>query len=617
MYRPTTINSLPVELFSRIFVVGASYDYLYHDSPFLLKPNKDYYPPPSSSFQTVVSHVCQRWRQIALRTSSLWSTIHLREPVHIVRATTYLQRCSTSSSIYLLDILVDTVAHKDHIPGVTLCRDEIKPIFTLLMPHIAHWRSFHLKVRDNDVKLCARHFLGPPSCPPAPSLETLQLYHFEDFQTPQNLWLATYRPPVEVFRNTLPRLRNVSLIGVNLPWMQSPYLVGLEKLELALHPDSIRMEYACWHRILTQSPQLRFLNLHYSGPRCDASLASSAAAGGGQVGTGGGGGNPEELVWRDADEKIVLRNLEELGLTDLDPDYLCELVQRLHLPAVRKMTWDLPEQDHTAFVDLITRKVDVVPSPIRSSSSSSSPSSGSKMSISSLVSSATSISEDDGDRPGDISQTIYTGPFPNISRLETLVLTALECNLQSWKNLLLALSGLTRLEADFSKLGSRFWEVFGGVLVPRLEVLKVAGVDGERLQREMKRRASLGCLRRWIVRWSEGTRGEDSVLDGLVQEGGCWVGTEMRCEAAAEGCERVWVQVETYEDDEDDEEEEGEEEEGEEVEEAENREEDLVDEAEDEEDEPAGLADEAGVSDTEPPSPPPNSSHPSGSDEGR
>ncbi|KDQ14021.1 hypothetical protein BOTBODRAFT_55749 [Botryobasidium botryosum FD-172 SS1] len=53
------INALPVELLSRIFLVGARRDI------------RDSAPLPLSSI--VASHVCRRWRQISLSTPSLWT----------------------------------------------------------------------------------------------------------------------------------------------------------------------------------------------------------------------------------------------------------------------------------------------------------------------------------------------------------------------------------------------------------------------------------------------------------------------------------------------------------------------------------------------------------------
>ncbi|KAJ7677431.1 hypothetical protein B0H17DRAFT_112823 [Mycena rosella] len=368
----SAVYTLPVELLSRVFVLGAAEPQ--SDSPFLLRPDDDHDPVASADFQLLVSHVCRHWREVALRISCLWTSLHFREPAHIARAEAFLGRVSTNHS---LDILVDTVSLDDHIPGVTLCRDEMRTIFALILPHVARWRAFHLKVRANECKLVARQALS--TCGPAPRLETLQLYHFEDYRTAQNLYLATYRAPVVIFDNVLPALKNVSLIGVNLPWAHAPYLQQLHALELALHPDSIRPPYDAWDAMLRRSPRLRRLRLHYSGPRA-------------------------------ADEdgtRICVPALEELSLTDLDPDHLSRLLRTLELPRLATLALDLPEQDFTGVVEMIAGVGTPVASP--------------------------------------------APPLP-IAALHTLRITALECDPAALAALLRALATLCVLELDFARV---------------------------------------------------------------------------------------------------------------------------------------------------------------------
>ncbi|KAJ7643939.1 hypothetical protein FB45DRAFT_1114428 [Roridomyces roridus] len=312
----TGVYTLPVELLSRVFVLGAEEQHT--DSPFLLRPDEDTVLATSADFQLLVSHVCRHWRHVALHISCLWTCLHFREPAHIERAEAFLSRTTTNHS---LDILVDTVSPDDHIPGVTLCREEMRTIFALITPHVGRWRAFHLKVRSDECKLIARENLS--SCGPAPRLETLQLYHFEDYRTAQNLYIATYRQPVVIFDNDLPSLKNVSLIGVNLPW-KAPFLQHLHALELALHPDNIRPPFDAWDTILRRSPHLRQLRLHYSGPKA-----------------------ADEL-----DSKICVPELLELHLTDLDPDHLARLLRTLELPRLATLSLDLPEQDFTNVVEI-------------------------------------------------------------------------------------------------------------------------------------------------------------------------------------------------------------------------------------------------------------------------
>jgi F-box-like len=554
-YRPAGIHSLPVELLTRIFILGAGYDYPYSRSPFLLKPDQDYYAAPSSNFQVLASHVCHHWRQIALRTSCLWNTLHFREPTHLERAAEFLARCSASGQ--LLDILVDTVAARDHIPGVTLCREEIQEVFDIIVPHVKRWRAFHLKVRENECKLTARQYLS--SCGPAPNLETLQLYHFEDYRTSQNLYLATYRPPVMVFSNNLPRLKNVSLIGVNLPWAHSPYLVHLHNLELALHPESIRPPYEYWDIMLRNSPELRALSLHYSGP---ARVAN-------------GDGNTK-VVWPSTGEKIYIGTLEMLSLTDLDPDYLCLLLERLVMPGLKQLSLDLPDQDFTPFMKLVVGEQIQEPQTLASSSDASS--SRSSPEASSTRSSLTP----------SVMSPIHL-PFPALAKLETLVISALECSAESFYAFLLRLEGLRCLEMHFSPIGDEFLRVLmlpvpaqeraGYVpLLPGLRVVKMSGLRGEKVAEFIEYRENVGTERgekvtnsrggmykveRWIVEWSARQRGRDPVLDELVDEG--WGGKDGRK-----------VKVGWYE---------GEEEEGEEEEEEEEEDDGVVVEEEEEDDE--------------------------------
>ena len=514
--RATGIHTLPVELLSRIFVLGAGLDDPYQDSPFLLKPSQAYAPPSSSNFQVLVSHVCIHWRQVALRTPSLWSTLHFREKPHISRAKAYLARCTRSSN-YLLDILFDSVSEEDHTPDVTLYKDEVRTIFQIIIPHVKRWRSFHLKICDNFCKGLARQFLS--TCGPAPNLETLQLYHFEDYRTTQNLYLATYRPPVIVFENALPRLKNVSLIGVNLPWDKSPYLMNLHQLELALHPDNIRPPYRWWKRMLQLSPELETLCLHYSGPKMAA-------------------GN-QELVWPLAEEKISLPRLQELSLTDLDPDYLCILLERLNIPNVRSLTLDLPDQDFTPFLELITRH----------------------------VSDASGASSDASIPPSHSPAGV---PIISLSILDTLVIRALDCSWDSWLQFLSILKRLRVLHVDFSRVGPRFWRIFTGnyatsnvaslrsepkgslLILPCLEVLKVSGVCGEDIIAALRGRYrnplpvhSHPKWPRWIIGWTEQRRGVDRELDALIDRG-YW--------NPAHGCSGLRVVIEAFDPDEDDEE---------------------------------------------------------------
>ncbi|KAJ7244995.1 hypothetical protein B0H12DRAFT_793866 [Mycena haematopus] len=434
----TGVYVLPVELLSRVFVLGAADQVL--DSPFLLRPDEHHCVASVTDFQLLVCHVCKHWREVALRISCLWTSLHFREPAHIARAEAFLARTTAN---HPLDILVDTVSVDDHIPGVTLCRDEMRTIFALIIPHVARWRAFYLKVRlaffrdrnasrrtfkytcsqcdlqvrTNECKLVAREALS--TCGPAPRLETLQLYHFEDYRTTQNLYIATYRPPVQIFDNILPALKNVSLIGVNLPWAHAPYLQQLHALELALHPDNIRPPFKAWDAMLRRSTRLRRLRLHYSGPRA-------------------------------ADEhsaRVCVPALEELCLTDLDPDHLTRLLHTLELPRLTTLALDLPEQDFATVPEQdFTSAVEMI---------------------------------------AGVSPSMPAPSLP-IAALHTLRIIALECSPAALAALLRALVSLSVLELDFGRI--RDPDAICSVLLETIPLPPLLGtVDSDQT------RATCGC----------------------------------------------------------------------------------------------------------------------------
>ncbi|KAL6300211.1 hypothetical protein BKA93DRAFT_695336, partial [Sparassis latifolia] len=307
------VYALPVELLARIFELGRE------DAP-----SPDLQPPGEPTFEVLVSHVCQHWRDVALRTPTLWTLVHFRTTPHLARARAYLSRSGSQP----LQIYVDTCAKDEYVPGWLLFRDEFHPVFDTVVPHIARWRSLYLKVRDLACKRSARDVLS--TCGAAPRLASLTLWHIEDWGTSERLYTAIGPPPVVVFAGRLPALRHVHLIGVNLPWSHSPFLRGLASLELALHSDDVRIPFDRWHAMLAASPALERLSLTYSGPRAAAPPWGPPA-------------------------RVRLPRLRELRLTDLDPPYLCALVRTLDAPALRTLHLELSDQDFTPFVRMLAR----------------------------------------------------------------------------------------------------------------------------------------------------------------------------------------------------------------------------------------------------------------------
>ncbi|KAI0693233.1 hypothetical protein BC835DRAFT_1090548 [Cytidiella melzeri] len=365
------IFTLPVELLSRVFTLGM--------------PEGDYPDFPSYDglpFEILVSHVCQHWRNVALRTHHLWSTIHFRLVPHLERAQHYLSR----SQKHLINITVDTCAADEHIPGVTLFRDEFLPVFKTVTPHITRWRSLSLKVRDQYCKLGAREVLS--SCGGAPHLEYLQLWHIEYWENAERLFTQIGPPPVVVFNKFLPALKHIVLIGVNVPWAQSPFLEDLATVEFALHSEDVRIPYDIWANMLATSPNLHKLSLLYSGPRATA---------------------PDAAWPRDV---IRLPGLHDLALADLDCVYLLQLLERLAMPNVMRLRIELHDREQD-FSELLSY-----------------------------------LAEPPVTDPEDVD----ADSRPIFPRLETLTVAALDCTPESFKSFLQTHPCVRQLELAGKKL---------------------------------------------------------------------------------------------------------------------------------------------------------------------
>ncbi|OSX60054.1 hypothetical protein POSPLADRAFT_1149501 [Postia placenta MAD-698-R-SB12] len=306
----TSIHELPVELLLRIFEFGMldARPAMSSTSPF----------PAEPPFEVLVSHVCPHWRAIALHAPALWTHIAIAIVPHVARAREYIARSARQP----LRILVDSVAEADAVPGFTIFRAEFLPAFAVLTPHIHRWAALALRVRDLTCKAAARKVLS--SCGPAPLLDSLELWHIQDWRTPEGLFNAIGPPPVVVFNGALPALARLSLIGVNIQWQasSSPFLRDLTDLELGIHSDNVRIPFPRWAEVLAASPRLRRLLLHYSGPRA-------------------------ALPWdtRPRGGPIPLPALAELRLVDLDPPYVCALLRTLHAPALRALFLELDTRD--------------------------------------------------------------------------------------------------------------------------------------------------------------------------------------------------------------------------------------------------------------------------------
>lgn len=197
---PASIESLPNEVLSLIFEAG-----------YILSPL------PLRQFETLISQVTRRWRNVACKTPLLWTRCHipLDKTWYEEMTLVYLHR----SGALPLNIRVDL--------AYMVSKHEISEISHILCQHIHRWQRIQI-ISDTQAEL--HKFLGPLALLEAPILESIQLSLGDNSYTIQNedesdlhSWTR------KIF--AAPCLRSVRMNGVGFHDFLPP-LSALSKLHL-------------------------------------------------------------------------------------------------------------------------------------------------------------------------------------------------------------------------------------------------------------------------------------------------------------------------------------------------------------------------------------------------
>jgi hypothetical protein len=185
--RPHFIHSLPFEILALIFILGAEEDI---------------------RLPITVSHVCGQWREIALRSPSLWRRVSLSPHERLWRER--IDRARTCT----LD--VELLPWREVSGGGRRPQDlnayTVQWYMYLALPFIHRWRSLDLLFTDYQPYLWRGALAGCGS--PAPALEELSLVYRLNDNTEEFSLFSAYAP----------RLRRLTVDGIRLTW--SPQLFG-------------------------------------------------------------------------------------------------------------------------------------------------------------------------------------------------------------------------------------------------------------------------------------------------------------------------------------------------------------------------------------------------------
>lgn len=422
-----------------------------------------------NSFQVTVSHVCKHWREVALETPALWSEIDLETGRHAIpshrRASTYLSRskgyplsisivveeCEDDASIYS--------GQSDHRPPAT--NAQLQAILDLLLLHISRWREFKLDAEDYLYFFTLLNRLA--AAPPALLLEHLELNFLGEDPEPEEPSFPhpAHKTPFVPFDNCAPRLQHVSLYGVHIDWDTTTFLKNLHYLSLAFHSRDVRPSFDDFFTILRSSPELQTLDLcmsgpfgpphewptflppppqddHYHDPHIPALFASQ----------------PHAL-----DEYMALPKLHELKLSYQTPEELAAFFDRVSMPALHTLEFNLEDYEYTDFIQSHL----IAPPKWQGGSSRES----------------------------------------RLTNLKEFRIIQLPCTPKAIAELYAALVNLEMIYLDFSGLDEPFWEVLvpmrvEGVtiptrqLLPALHTMKVEGSRGEVLRQIVDARIKAG-----------------------------------------------------------------------------------------------------------------------------
>lgn len=304
----------------------------------------------SLPFQVRISHVCRRWRAIALDTPGLWTHLTFDDNTNdFERSSEWIRR----SKSLPLDIEIDALLPEDAMfdpdnddqPDKELSEKiaaDMKRAQELLAPVVIRWRSFKLSVSLYEHMTLVLDALA--QCSSAPMLETLHLYchgenedaDFEEFNPPH------LRKHYTLFNGLMPKLKDIVFWGVHVDWSMfiptaerdvqklssaPAFTTNLTKVELGYHTLDVRPSLEVFMNILRCAPRLDTLALSCSGPLMPS---------------------PDAFV-----EPLALPTLKSLRLAFLDLDHALILANVLYVPDLNRIELEFEGDDYTPLLDVL------------------------------------------------------------------------------------------------------------------------------------------------------------------------------------------------------------------------------------------------------------------------
>ncbi|KAK7047181.1 hypothetical protein VNI00_006847 [Paramarasmius palmivorus] len=277
-----------------------------------------------------ISHVCTRWRKVAISTGSLWTKLAIFlevEAPQLIQISTWLRRSKNHPLEILLDMRYEEWDWDEDSHPFT--GEMMKVILGLLLPHIGRWKTFELLTNTwEPIYTFLVHTSGVKE---APMLQSVALSRCNAYFVTKG---ETFEPeelknPVPLFGGSaLASLRDVSLAGVHFDWAQSS-LRNLLDLSFKFHAADVMPSLKEFKAILDACPELQSLTVLGWGPCLDSQEKLS------------------EKTLATLRNTIMLARLTRLSFGFVDVEYATRFLSMFHLPSLR----ELELQDISASLD--------------------------------------------------------------------------------------------------------------------------------------------------------------------------------------------------------------------------------------------------------------------------
>ena len=327
-----TIQDLSPELLSYIFFMATHH--LQDRAGSILQP-------------ITISHVSSRWREIAISTRALWTSIILSFPIfpsQLLRSQIWLSRSHPLPIDIFLDFRDPSWDWEEDSLGVPL--ELMAPVLKFLLADVKRWRHFEL-LTDTWAPIFA--FLQDTrDVDAAPLLRSISLSRCNAYFASKG---AVFQPvqfqdPIPLFGGlALDALRDVSLVGVHVDWAQSS-LRNLTSLRFKYHASGVMPSLDQFIDILSGCPELRHLSIVGWGPQFEKATVQE--------------------IWDPTSSpnlKIIqLRHLVDFFFGFVDVDHAIKALSLFNFPSIQILTLEdvsstlnpAHQNDATPILDYLT-----------------------------------------------------------------------------------------------------------------------------------------------------------------------------------------------------------------------------------------------------------------------